>query len=106
MLSVGTVSDEEALMPPHPRQRMISLDTLGRLRDHGYGMFGTCLDCSALYRMDAPAAECIGGSFDIDLGALIAERGADAPVIRMEPVPCPRCGSRWTECRITTPRRR
>jgi len=44
---------------------MIPLDTLGRLRAAGCGMFGTCLGCSALYRMDAPAAERVGGSLDI-----------------------------------------
>jgi len=65
-------------MPPHAHQSTITLDTLGKLRDRGYGMFGTCLDCSALYRMSAPEAECLGGSFDIDLGTLIAERGAEA----------------------------
>jgi hypothetical protein len=42
-------------------------------------------------------------SFDIDMAALIAERGADYSIIRMAPVPCPRCGSRDTETRLRTP---
>jgi hypothetical protein len=47
-----------------------------------------------------PAKQRINAHFDIDLGKLIAERGADAPCIRMSPVPCPRCGSDCIEYRI------
>ena len=35
-------------------------------------------------------------SFDIDMAALVAERGADTPLVRMAAVRCPRCGSRDT----------
>ncbi len=38
-------------------------------------------------------------SFDIDVAGLIAQRGADAPAVRMMPVACPYCGSRQTEVR-------
>jgi hypothetical protein len=89
-------------MPVAPDSARIALHTLGKLHERGYGMFGTCLDCASLYRMDAPAEKRISAHFDIDLGKLIEERGADAPCIRMAPVPCPRCGSERTECRITT----
>jgi hypothetical protein len=92
----------EASMPIAPDASQIVLDTLGKLHERGYGMFGTCLDCAKLYRMDVPAEQCISSSFDIDLRRLIEERGADAPCIRMAPVPCPRCGSLNTECRLTT----
>jgi hypothetical protein len=86
-------------MPASPDNPAIILNTLGKLYEHGYGMFGTCLDCSGLYRMDAPAEKRISAHFDIDLAKLAEERGADAPCIRMAPVPCPRCGSDRTECR-------
>jgi hypothetical protein len=42
-------------------------------------------------------------SFDIDMAALVAERGADCPIVGMAPVPCPYCGSRDTEIRLKTP---
>lgn len=91
-------------MPASPAASSIVLDTLGKLHDRGYGLFGTCLDCSGLYRMDAPAEQRIRSSFDIDLAKLVEERGADAPCVRMASVPCPRCRSERTECRITTPK--
>src|SRR5258708_26065956 len=40
---------------------------------------------------------------DIDMAALIAERGADCAVVGLAPVPCPYCGSRDTANRIRTP---
>jgi len=80
------------------------LDTLGRLYATGHGLFGSCNDCAKLYRMADPPERRISSNFDIDLAKLIAERGAATSCIRMEPVPCPRCGSRQTECRITTPK--
>jgi len=89
-------------MPASPDASQIVLDTLGKLHERGYGMFGTCLDCSGLYRMDAPAEKQVDAFFDIDLAKLIAERGAASSCIHMAPVPCPRCGSERTECRITT----
>jgi hypothetical protein len=85
---------------------MIALDTLGKLYHHGHGMFGWCSDCGSpsrywedvgVRRTPKPA------SFDIDLKALIGERGKDNPVVGLEPIPCPRCGSRKTETRVTTP---
>jgi hypothetical protein len=89
-------------MPAAPDANSIVLDTLGKLLKRGYGMFGTCLDCVRLYRMDAPAEQRIS-YFDIDLAKLIAERGAASSCIRKEPLPCPRCGGLNTEYRITTP---
>jgi hypothetical protein len=89
-------------MPALSAASNIVLDTLGKLYERGYGLFGTCLDCARLYRMDASAEQCISNSFDIDLGKLVEERGADAPCVRMAPVPCPRCGSDRTECHIVT----
>ncbi|HWI26884.1 MAG TPA: hypothetical protein VN668_07925 [Stellaceae bacterium] len=80
---------------------MIVLDTLGKLRADGFGLFGCCHDCDALYRKGDPHP--IGGNFDIDLDKLIAERGPDATCIRMVTPPCPRCGSRRTGYRITAP---
>jgi hypothetical protein len=41
--------------------------------------------------------------FDIDLAALIHERGDGSLVVDMEPIPCPRCGSTRTETRVTAP---
>jgi hypothetical protein len=78
-------------MPVPPDASAIILDTLGKLHARGYGMFGTCLHCARLYRMDVPAEEQISACFDIDLGKLIEERGANADCIRMPPVRCPRC---------------
>jgi hypothetical protein len=91
-------------MPVAPDSARITLHTLGKLHERGYGMFGTCLDCASLYRMDAPAEKRISAHFDIDLRKLIAERGAYADCIHRPAVPCPRCGSDRTECRITTGR--
>lgn len=65
-------------------------------------MFGTCLDCSRLNRMDVPAEQRIGALFDIDLAKLIAERGASASCIDVEPILCPRRGGRRTETRVIT----
>jgi hypothetical protein len=89
-------------MPTAPDAAPIILDTPGKLHERGYGMFGTCLDCSRLYRMDAPGELRISAHFDIDLGKLIEGRGAEAMCIPMPPIPCPRCSSDRTECRIIT----
>jgi hypothetical protein len=78
---------------PSDSGKIISLDTLGKLHEHGYGMFGVCRRCAGLYRTDMPAEQRISAHFDIDLAKVIAERGADAESIRMPPPPCPRCGS-------------
>jgi hypothetical protein len=89
-------------MPAAPITSTIILDTLGKLHERGYGMFGTCLDCAGLYRTDARAKERISAFFDIDMEKLIEEPGADAFCIRMPPFPCPRCGSDRIDYRITT----
>jgi hypothetical protein len=86
-------------MPVAPDTANIFLNTLGKLHERGCGMFGTCLDCHRLYRMDAPPEQWISAHFDIDLGKLVEEHGADAPCISMSPVPCPRCGSERIEYR-------
>jgi hypothetical protein len=86
-------------------QQPIVLDTLGKLHAHGYSLWGWCRDCAKLYRMGQRAEERVLAAFDIDMAALIAERGADHSFIRMAPVPCPRCGSRDTEYRRNTPPR-
>jgi ssDNA-binding Zn-finger/Zn-ribbon topoisomerase 1 len=83
---------------------MIALDTLGKLHQYGHGLFGWCSDCGSLSRYWSDVG--VGrtpASFDIDLKALIGERGKDNPVVGLEPVPCPWCGSRRTETRVTTP---
>jgi hypothetical protein len=41
--------------------------------------------------------------FDVDLGALIRERGQRYLVVGLKPVPCPRCGSVQTETRVMAP---
>jgi hypothetical protein len=64
---------------------------------------GWCRECAKLYRMDARAEDRVPAAFDIDMPALIAERGADHSIIRMAPVPCPYCGSCDTETRLSTP---
>jgi len=82
------------------------LDTLDKLWQHGHGMFGWCSDCGAPSRYwdDVKALRTPKpASFDIDLGALIRERGKDCVLVGLAPVPCPRCGSARTETRITTP---
>lgn len=88
-------------MPDHTR-KLIPLDTLGKLHALGYGLGGSCDDCAAAYRMDIPAEQRQRSNFDIDLPALIAERGEDTPVVGMAPVPCPRCGSRRTSIVLMT----
>ena len=79
---------------------MIVIDTIGKLRDFVHPLAGWCRPCGARYRMAAGPGENPPSSFDIDLDALIADRGAAHPVVGMAPVPCPYCGSRQTEVRI------
>ncbi len=78
----------------------IILDTLGQLHAQRHTMFGWCRRCESRYRMAAWPEDNPPAIFDIDVAALIAQRGAGAPVVRMPPVPCPHCGSRETEVRI------
>jgi hypothetical protein len=92
---------------PMPRTRQahrseIPLDTLGKLADRGYRPFGSCLDCARRYRYELGARN-RPSQYDIDLGALVAERGRDCLIVGMEPVLCPRCGSRRTELRVLPP---
>ena len=79
--------------------QMIVIDTIGKLHHHGHRTFGWCRRCAALYRPERGPGN-PPASFDIDLPALIAERGTGHPVVGMAPVPCPYCGSRQTEIRI------
>jgi hypothetical protein len=84
----------------------ILLDTLGRLYQHGHGMFGWCTACgSALrYWADLKAGRNPQPSiFDIDIAVLIRERSESSSVVGMAPARCPRCGSLNTETRITAP---
>jgi len=85
---------------------MIALDTLGKLHQHGHGLFGWCSECGSpsrywadvkVRRTPKPAM------FDIDLAAVMRERGRDCVVVGLEPDVCPRCGSRKTEMRVTAP---
>jgi hypothetical protein len=64
------------------------VDTLGKMRAIGNWLSGYCLDCRK--------------PFDIDLDALIAERGEHHPATYpegFERVPCHRCGGKRTETR-------
>ena len=84
----------------------IALDTLGKLHQHGHGMFGWCSDCGSpsRYWEDVKARRTPKPAmFDIDLAALILERGNRSLVVDMAPVACPRCGSTQTETRVTVP---
>jgi hypothetical protein len=82
----------------------IVLDRLGALHRHGHGLFGWCSRCGSpsRYWEDVKARRTPRrASFDIDLAALIRERGEGRPVVRAL-VPCPRCGLTNTETRVTT----
>jgi hypothetical protein len=57
-------------MPAAPDASQIVLDALGKLHEHGHGMFGVCLDCAGLYRMSVPAEQRISSDFDINLPKL------------------------------------
>jgi len=70
---------------------MPTLDTLQKLLDHRHGLFGYCLRCRR--------------SFDIDLPALIAERGGDSRIVGMKRLRCPTCCA-VAEHRITAPSKR
>jgi hypothetical protein len=88
--------------PPQAHRSEVPLDTLGKLADRRHRLFGSCPDCARSYRMAlGPANQ--PSQFDIDIAALIAERGRDCLIVGMAPVPCPRCGSRRTEIRILPP---
>jgi hypothetical protein len=82
-------------------QQSVAIDTLGKLRSHGYRLFGWCLACSRKYDPKLPAEKRQPAMFSIDLDALIKERGEHRPIVGLSPVTCPRCGSRETETRLT-----
>jgi predicted nucleic-acid-binding Zn-ribbon protein len=85
---------------------MIALDRLGKLHQYGHGLFGWCSDCGSpsRYWEDVRATRMPRSAlFDIDLSALIRERGENSPIVGMAPARCPRCGSRRTEVRILPP---
>ena len=85
---------------------MVVLDTLGELHRHGHGLFGWCSECGSpsRYWEDVKARRTPKQAmFDIDLAALIRERGRAFPLVGLAAVPCPRCGSVNTETRVTAP---
>jgi|SRR6516162_2327049 hypothetical protein len=61
---------------------LIVLQTLGDLLDHGHGMSGWCSDCAETYEPTLLPLISRPAGFDIDLAALIAERGPDSTAIR------------------------
>lgn len=88
---------------PDVTQKWIVIDTLGKLLEHGFRLFTSCSDCAAAYRRDLPPTVQQQSDFDIDLPALIAERGPDSPAVRMAPLPCPRCGGKRTQVYVVAP---
>jgi len=67
------------------------LETLGKLWQHGHGMFGWCSECGfpSRYWADVRAQpRLISISRDIDLAALIRQRGRNAAVVGLGPVAC------------------
>ncbi len=85
------------------RPDLIVIDTLGALLAHGHGLFGWCEDCAETYDKTLLPVIQRPAIFEIDLTALIAERGAMSWATRIAPVPCSRCGSKRTTVRITSP---
>jgi hypothetical protein len=85
---------------------MIALDTLRKLHRYGHGLFGWCSECGSPSRYwdDVRARRTPKSAmFDVDLAALMRERGKDCLVVGLGRVPCPRCGSTNTETRVTAP---
>jgi hypothetical protein len=71
---------------PRTRQALrseIPLDTLGKVADRGYRPFGSCLDCARRFRYELGARK-QPSQCGIDLGALVAERGRDCPIVGMK----------------------
>jgi hypothetical protein len=68
----------------------IPLDTLGKLAARRHRLFGSCLDCALRYRYELGARN-QPSQYDIDIGALVAERGRDCLIVGMKLVPCPYC---------------
>jgi hypothetical protein len=67
---------------PAPDPDLFKLDTLGRLRAHGHGVCGYCLDCQRV--------------FAVSIAGLITELGEDCPLVGLKPLPCPVCGRKHT----------
>jgi hypothetical protein len=66
----GTSGAEQRKHALDPDTTLIVLNTLGKLRAHDHGMFGTCLDCADPYRKNLPPEiPRIAANFDIDLGS-------------------------------------
>ena len=85
---------------------MVTIDTLGAMQRHGYGLFGWCCTCGSPSRYwdDVKARRAPRRAiFEIDVAPLVRERGESSPVVGMAPMRCPRCGSHDTETRITAP---
>jgi hypothetical protein len=85
---------------------MVTIETLGAMQRHGYGLFGWCSECGSPSRYwdDVKVRRTPQRAiFDIDLAVLIRERGESSPIIGVAPTCCPRCGSHKTETRITAP---
>jgi hypothetical protein len=84
---------------------MTGIDTLCKLRDHGYTVEGYCIACAKLYRKAPPDEPQPPSFFAIDLGALVAEHGADRAIAVMPRLACPYCGSRQTSVIVSPPER-
>ena len=67
------------------------LDTLGKLADRGHRLFGSCLACARRYRYELGARN-RPSQYDIDLAALVTERGRDCAA--RYPRKSPGCASR------------
>jgi len=73
----------------------VTIDTLGKLIDHGMGAFLWCPTCSKAGRLDVR---------NIDLKQLAKHVGRDWYFIsRRWPIPCATCGERNVEVRIRAP---
>lgn len=59
---------------------------------HGHGIGGYCLDYQRL--------------FNLEMAALIAERGEDCRLSGMAPLTCPGCQGKHTQFSVTAPSRR
>jgi hypothetical protein len=76
--------------PPSRHRAEIAIDTLGKLANHGMGLFGYCLICRK--------------NFDVALDLLIRARGRNAEIVGMKPLKCPACQGFRTEFRILPPK--
>jgi hypothetical protein len=81
------------------------IDTLGKLRAHGYTLEGYCNPCMRLYRKAPPDEPQPPSFFKLSLDELIAEHGADQAIATMPDVACPYCGSRETGAIVQAPQK-